>query len=203
MDLVLRMRRLARSLFVSVFLVLTATAAFAATAPKYVFYFIGDGMGPAQRQSAQYFKKVETQDPSARLIMNSLPISALVTTHSDNTMITDSAAGGTALATGFKTTNGVVGKLPDGTDVKSIAEAARDAGYAVGLATTTRITHATPAAFSAHNMSRGNENEVALDQLASDFDYLAGGGFRHFVAQGNAQGLKSKRRDGRDLVAEF
>ena len=203
MELVLRMGRIARSLFVTSLVLLTATAAFAASAPKYVFYFIGDGMGPAQRQSAQYFKKIESQDSEARLVMNSLPISALVTTHSDNTMITDSAAGGTALSTGFKTTNGLVGKLPDGTNVKTLAEAARDAGYAVGIATTTRITHATPAAFSAHNMSRGNENEIALDQLDSGFDYLAGGGFRHFVAKGNAQGLKSKRKDGRDLVAEF
>lgn len=197
-----RCKKVMKSVVFSVGLVLMASVAFAA-APKYVFYFIGDGMGPAQRQAAEYFYKIETQNPEAKLTMNSLPSSALVTTHSDNTMITDSAAGGTALATGFKTTNGVVGKLPDGTDVKTIAEAARDAGYAVGLATTTRITHATPAAFSAHNMSRGNENEIAIDQLESGFDYLAGGGFRHFVAKGNAQGLKSKRKDGRDLVAEF
>lgn len=184
-------------------LILMASAAFAAGTPKYVFYFIGDGMGPVQRQSAEYFYKMETKDPEAKLVMNSLDTSALVTTHSDNTLVTDSAAGGTALATGFKTTNGLVAKLPDGRNVKTIAEAARDAGYAVGLATTTRITHATPASFSAHNMSRGNENEIAVDQLNSGFDYLAGGGFRHFVAKGNTEGLKSKRKDDRDLVAEF
>ncbi|VVS91725.1 alkaline phosphatase [Desulfoluna spongiiphila] len=198
-----RGKKAVRTMVLSAGLVLMATAAVAAGAPKYVFYFIGDGMGPAQRQSAQYFYKMETKNPDARLLMNSLDTSALVTTHSDNTLVTDSAAGGTALATGFKTTNGLVGKLPDGTNVKTIAEAARDAGYAVGLATTTRITHATPASFSAHNMSRGNENEIAVDQLNANFDYLAGGGFRHFVAKGNADGLKSKRKDGRDLVAEF
>ena len=192
-----------RSVVLSVSLALIAPAISAADAPKYVFYFIGDGMGPAQRQAAQYFHKIETKNPEAKLLMNSFPTSALVTTHSDNTIITDSAAGGTALATGFKTTNGVIAKLPDGTDIKTIAEAARDAGYAVGLATNTRITHATPASFSAHNMSRSNENEVAIDQLNSDFDYLAGGGFRHFVAKDNTEGLKSKRNDDRDLVAEF
>ncbi|MDX2321096.1 MAG: alkaline phosphatase [Moritella sp.] len=192
-----------RSVVLSVSLALIAPAVSAADAPKYVFYFIGDGMGPAQRQSAQYFHKIETKNPEAKLLMNSFPTSALVTTHSDNTIITDSAAGGTALATGFKTTNGVISKLPDGTNIITIAEAARDAGYAVGLATTTRITHATPASFSAHNMSRGNENEIAIDQLDSNFDYLAGGGFRHFVAKGNTEGLKSKRKDDRDLVAEF
>ncbi len=196
-------KKMLKTAVVSLGLVLIASAAFAAGGPKYVFYFIGDGMGPAQRQSAQYFYKIQTKNPQAKLLMNSFPSSALVTTHSDNTMITDSAAGGTALATGFKTTNGLISKLPDGTNIKTIAEAAHDAGYVVGLATTARITHATPASFSAHNMSRGNENEIALDQLNSGFDYLAGGGYRHFVAKGNAQGLKSKRKDGRDLVAEF
>ncbi|WP_300672742.1 alkaline phosphatase [Desulfoluna sp.] len=203
MKLCQRGKNVIRIAMLSAGLVLMASAAFATSTPKYVFYFIGDGMGPAQRQSAQYFYKLETKNPEARLMMNSFPTSALVTTHSDNTLVTDSAAGGTALATGFKTTNGVVSKLPDGTNLKTIAEAARDAGYAVGIATTTRITHATPASFSAHNMSRGNENEIAIDQLNSNFDYLAGGGFRHFVAKGNAEGLKSKRKDGRDLVAEF
>jgi alkaline phosphatase len=198
-----RGKKMVHTAVLSASMVLIASAVFAAGAPKYVFYFIGDGMGPAQRQSAQYFYKIETKNPEAKLLMNSFPTSALITTHSDNTMITDSAAGGTALATGFKTTNGAISKLPDGTTIKTIAEAARDAGYAVGLATTTRITHATPASFSAHNMSRGNENEIAVDQLNSNFDYLAGGGFRHFVAKGNTEGLKSKRKDGRDLVAEF
>lgn len=191
------------SLIVLAVTLLMASGVFAATAPKYVFYFIGDGMGPAQRQSAQYFYKIQTQNPDAKLVMNTFPVSALVTTHSDNTMITDSAAGGTALATGFKTTNGAVSKLPDGTSIKTIAEAARDAGYAVGIATTTRITHATPASFSAHNMSRGNENDIAIDQLATGFEYFAGGGFRHFVAKNNKDGLKSKRKDNRNLVAEF
>jgi alkaline phosphatase len=197
------MRLIIVNVMVSFFLVLMGSVVFAASAPKYVFYFIGDGMGPSQRQAAQYFYKVVTKNPDAKLLMNSFAGSALVTTHSANTLITDSAAGGTALASGFKTTNGVIGKLPDGTNIKTIAEAARDNGYAVGIATTTRITHATPAAFSAHNMSRSNENEIAVDQLNSGFDYFAGGGFRHFVKKGNDQGLKSKRKDDRNLVAEF
>ncbi|MCG8633888.1 MAG: alkaline phosphatase [Desulfobacterales bacterium] len=180
-----------------------AGIAFGADAPKYVFYFIGDGMGPAQRQAAQYFRKVETQNPDAGLVMDGFPQSALVTTHADNTLITDSAAGGTALATGYKTTNAVIAKLPDGRDVKTIAEAVREKGYAVGIATSVRISHATPAAFSAHNMSRSMENEIAVDQVNSGFEYYAGGGYRHFVAKDNPQGLKSKRKDDRDLVAEL
>ena len=188
---------------VILYIVGVAGMALGADAPKYIFYFIGDGMGPAQRQAAQYFHKVETQNPDAKLVMNSLPHSALVTTHADNTLITDSAAAGTAMATGYKTTNAVIAKLPDGRDVKTIAEAAREKGYAVGIATSVRITHATPAAFSAHNMSRSRENEIAIDQVNSGFEYYAGGGYRHFVAKENPQGLKSKRKDDRDLVAEL
>ncbi|MCP3921681.1 MAG: alkaline phosphatase [Desulfobacterales bacterium] len=192
-----------QTVIASVCFVLIASTVFAGSAPKYVFYFIGDGMGTAQRQSAQYFYKVQTNNPDAKLLMNSFPTSTLVTTHSDNTLITDSGAGGTALSTGFKTTNDFIAKLPNGKNIKTIAEAARDAGYAIGIATTTRISHATPASFSAHNMSRYNENEIAVDQLNSGFDYFAGGGFRHFVAKNNKQGLKSKRKDSRDLVAAF
>lgn len=180
-----------------------AGTATGAEGPRYVFYFIGDGMGPAQIQAAQYFHKIETRNPDAKLVMNTFPRSALVSTHADNTLITDSAAGGTALATGYKTTNGVIAKLPDGRDVKTIAEAVREKGYAVGIATSVRISHATPAAFSAHNMSRSMENEIAVDQVNSGFEYYAGGGYRHFVARGNTRGLKSKRKDDRDLVAEL
>ncbi len=126
MTLCQRGKKMVRTVALSASVLLIASAAFAAGTPKYVFYFIGDGMGPAQRQSAQYFYKIETKNPEAKLLMNSFPTSALITTYSDNTMITDSAAGGTALATGFKTTNGAVSKLPDGTNIKTIAEAARD-----------------------------------------------------------------------------
>ena len=188
---------------VSICLSLMASFSFAQATPKYVFYFIGDGMGPAQRQAAEYFYKVTSENPDAKLMMNRFRNSALVTTHSANTLITDSGAGGTALATGFKTTNDVISKLPDGSDVKTIAEAAKENGYAVGIATTTRLTHATPASFSAHEMSRYSENEIASDQVNSGFDFFAGGGYRHFVKKGNAKGLKSKRKDDRDLIAEL
>ncbi len=186
----------------AVCLVMIAVTAFAG-APKYVFYFIGDGLGPTQRMAAELYNKLEKNDADARLVMNTFPQAALVTTYSDNTLITDSAAGGTALACGYKTTNGYIGKLPDGTDVKSIAEAAKENGYAVGIVTTTRLTHATPASFSAHNPDRNAANDIAVDQADSGFDFFAGGGYRHFVAKNNAQGLKSKRKDNVDVVKMF
>ncbi|NDV27770.1 alkaline phosphatase [Desulfovibrio sp. JC010] len=195
------LKRIVRPVVLAICLAMVAATAFAA--PKYVFYFIGDGLGPTQRMAAELYNKQEKNDAEAKLVMNTFPNAALVTTYSDNTLITDSAAGGTALACGYKTTNGYLGKLPDGTDVKSIAEAAQEKGYAVGIVTSTRLTHATPASFSAHNPDRNAANAIAVDQSDSGFDFFAGGGYRHFVAKDNAQGLKSKRKDDKDVVKMF
>lgn len=171
--------------------------------PKYVFYFIGDGMGAAQRQSAEFYKMQVEGETNYSLYMDKLPVAGINTTYSTDSMVTDSAAAGTALATGYKTNNGVIAKLPDGTDVKSIIEAAEEKGMKTGIVTSTRITHATPAVFASHNMDRNDENGIAVDYLDSGVDYFAGGGYNYFVGRDNAKGLKSKRNDDRDLVVEF
>lgn len=179
--------------------------------PKYIFYFIGDGMGTSQRQITEYYLQETTGDATKKLLLNTFPHSAINTTHSMNTLITDSAAAGTALATGYKTDNGVISKDPQGNDLKTLVEAAEEIGMATGLASTTRITHATPAVFASHNESRGNENEIAADFLDSGVDYIVGGGVRHFLPEGwkdnqtDAFGktIKSKRKDNRNLLAEF
>lgn len=167
-----------------------------AEAPKHVIYLIGDGMATAQRQVAEYYLQEQTGDKNTRLAMNSLPITGINTTHSADSLVTDSAASATALATGMKTDNGMIGVLPDGTKVTSLLESAQKKGMATGLITTTRLTHATPAAFIAKNVSRDNENEIAEDYANSGITYFAGGGYRHFVT-----GKNSKRKDGKDLVA--
>lgn len=178
---------------------------------KYVFYFIGDGMGAAQRQLAEYYLQAKEDDTEAKLLINKLPQTAINTTHSADTLITDSAAAGTALACGVKTNNGVIAQLPDGTDVETLQEAAEAAGMATGVASTTRVTHATPASFISHNIARGDENGIAVDMIDSGVDYLVGGGLRHFVpggfkdVQADVFGstIKSKRTDDRNLFAEF
>lgn len=118
-----------------------------------------------------------------KLLMNSLPFSAITTTYSADTLITDSAAAGTALATGHKTNNGVIAKTPKGENLKTLLEIAQDQGRATGLVTTTRITHATPAVFASHNMDRDDENGIAEDYVKSNVDYFAGGGYRHFAGK--------------------
>lgn len=171
-----------------------------AEGPKYIFYFIGDGMGAAQRQISEEYKK-GVMNKDGKLLMNSLPFSAITTTYSADTLITDSAAAGTALATGHKTNNGVIAKTPKGENLKTLLEIAQEQGRATGLVTTTRITHATPAVFASHNMDRDDENGIAEDYVKSNVDYFAGGGYRHFA--GKDSGLSSKRKDSRDLVKEF
>ncbi len=179
--------------------------------PKYVFYIIGDGMGAPQRQVAQDFLRAKTNNPSKELLMNSFDVAGLNTTYSANSLITDSAAAGTALACGVKTNSGVIGMDIKGRAVKSLITAAGEHGMATGVITTTRLTHATPASFVAHNISRNNPNEIAEDLLVSNVDFFAGGGIRHFIPKsmrienGDAKGktIKSKRKDERNLIKEF
>lgn len=168
------------------FLFIIAIAAGAAgKKPKYVFYFIGDGMGPSHVLGTELFlgeKEGKIGRPSP-LCFSQFPYSAFVTTFSASNGVTDSAASGTALATGHKTTNGYIGAAPDGTPVYSVAHAAKAAGYAVGVATTVCINHATPGAFYAHNTSRNNYHDIAKDMLVAGYDFYAGGDAKCSTAQ--------------------
>ena len=144
-----------------------------AAAPKYVFIFIGDGMSMPQRMVAEEFSMKIGHGP---LAMNSLPYQACTRTKAANSITTDSAAAATAIACGHKTNNGMLGMTPDGERVESCAERAKAAGRKVGIITTVTIVHATPAGFYAHRKSRGQSYRIALDLIASGFDYFAGGG---------------------------
>lgn len=157
-------------------LLLVATVGFAQN-PKYVFYFIGDGMGPSHVLGTELYLG-ELQGEIGRpqkMCFTQFPESAFVTTFSKSNGVTDSAASGTALATGEKTNNGHIGVKPDGTPVYSVAYAAKQAGYAVGVATTVCINHATPGAFYAHQKSRNNYVNIADEMLVAEYDFYAGG----------------------------
>lgn len=157
-------------------LLLIALAATGAT-PKYVFYFIGDGMGPTHVLSTEmYLGELNGQiGRPYRICFTEFPQTAFVTTFSASNGVTDSAASGTALATGHKTNNGFLGMTPDGTKVNSIAAMAKSAGYAVGISTTVPINHATPGAFYAHQSSRNNYRQIAEELISSKYDFFAGG----------------------------
>lgn len=167
--------------------------------PKYIFFFIGDGNGMPQRSLAEYYKNTVMGDPEP-LVMHTLPISADISTHSSSTLITDSGAAATALSSGYKTYNGAIGVDNNETPQVTLLEALADKGFVTGLITTTRMTHATPATFASHQPSRSMENEIARDYLNEGVDFLAGGGYRHFV--GADSEFKSKRKDS-GLIKEY
>ena len=158
--------------------VLTALSAVAAqqrtpNPVKYVFLFIGDGMSIPQRMMTEEFLRLNNREG---LLINALPNNAITYTRSANSFITDSAASGTAIACGTKTDNGKIGVNPKGEKLESVAYAAKKAGKKVGIITSVTINHATPAAFYAHNDSRGNYYEIGEELVASGFEYFAGGG---------------------------
>ncbi|MBQ5896207.1 MAG: alkaline phosphatase [Bacteroidaceae bacterium] len=166
-------------------LLLVATTGFAQ--PKYIFYFIGDGMGPSHVLATELYLG-ELQGVIGRpqkLVFTQFPESAFVTTFSASNGVTDSAASGTALSTGYKTSNGRIGTDADGNDIYSVAYDAKNAGMAVGIATTVCINHATPSAFYAHNNSRNNYNEIAQWMLEADYDFYAGGDAKCTTEQRN------------------
>lgn len=143
--------------------------------PKYIFLFIGDGLGAVQAQIADDFLRSTQSDSLAFL---QLPQKGMQTTCSLSSKITCSPASATAIATGQKTAAGRVGMGAGETDtLKSIANIAKDWGYKVGILTSVSIDHATPAAFYAHTNSRANYNEIAMQLGASGFDFFAGGDF--------------------------
>ncbi|WP_256975633.1 alkaline phosphatase [Paenibacillus sp. MY03] len=155
---------------------------------KNVILMIPDGMGISYLTATRIYKGEELSfERYAKGLMK---------TYSNDTNITDSAAAGTAMATGYKTNNGVIAVTPDGKRPESILDAARDKGKSTGLVATSRITHATPAVFTAHDPSRGNEVALATEYI-NNVDVILGGGRDMFLPQ--AEGGQQPERN---LVAE-
>lgn len=149
----------------------------AAEAPKYVFYFIGDGMGINEVVNAQLYKKhvLKHEKP---LVMTTFPVASMATSHSASSDVTDSAAAGTALATGHKTKNGMLGMNADTVAVTSIAKVLFDNGYGVGLVTSVAIDDATPGAFYTHVPNRGQFYEIGRHLAESGYQFAAGSALR-------------------------
>ena len=181
---------LARRLALALLLIILASSCLASQAPRNVILFIGDGMGIGQVTAARL--------ANGPLALDTMPVTGLVTTQALDSVVTDSAAAATALATGFKTNNGGISMLPDGTKPRTICELARELGKWIGLVTTDSITGATPAAFVAHVPKRGKEQGIAAQILASKAEVVLGGGRRQFLPT-DAGGM---RIDGRDLIFE-
>lgn len=158
-----------------------------------VIFMIGDGMGISHITAA----RIQKQGVKGRLHLERMPVTRWLTTHTANELVTKSDAGGTALATGFKTRNGMIGMTPDSVPVLSILEAARDIGKSTGIITTSYLTDATPAAFATHVPRRSDQQTIARQLIESRVDILFGGGREQFLPTSSPNGV---RTDGLNLI---
>jgi len=165
--------------FLLLTIVIVFLALFAQGKAKYIFLIIGDGMGLNQINGTEMYQaELEGNIGFKPLVFTQFPNAGLIRTHSASNGVTDSAAAGTALATGSKTKNGTVGL--DSTlfnPVYSIAVKARNAGKKVGILTSCGLDDATPAAFYAHQTKRNMQYEIANDAFSSRFDFFGGATF--------------------------
>ena len=165
----------------SIFLVSLLCAGFsslnAQESPKYIFYFIGDGMGMGHVAATQAYNRMilNNEEP---LLMMQFPVVGMLTTHSASSPVTDSAAAGTALSAGYKTKNGMLGMDADSVAVESIAAQLFSKGYGVGLVTSVPPDDATPGAFYAHVPDRGMYYDITVQAAQSGYQFLGGSKLR-------------------------
>jgi len=165
-----------------------------------VVLFVGDGMGVEHLKAARWVAAGE----HGKLSMDAMPVSGMLSTHSSDSPVTDSAAAATAMAAGVKTKNGAIAMDELLVSVPTILEIAAATGRSVGLVTTTPMAHATPAAFAAHVENRKAMPEIARQMLVAEPDLLLGGGEDEFLPaqQTGCHPQPGERDDGRDLIAE-
>ena len=154
---------------------------------KYVFYFIGDGMGPNQVLNAEMYQAaIQGINGRVPLCMTQFPYSGQAATFSASDGITDSAAAGTCLASGKKTNNGMIGQTPDGAPVYSVASQLKAEGWGIGIMSTVPVDHATPASHYAHAEKRSNYYLIGTHLAESNFDFFGGGGFQRPINKDDA-----------------
>lgn len=153
---------------------------------KNVILMIGDGMSLMDVYAAWVCNR-------GRLWLDNAQYIGLSATHCTDKLITDSGAGGTALATGHKTKYHAVGVDPEGKPLTTIIDLAKRKDKDAGIAVTCRLWDATPADFCCHNINRGNEQEIVADYPTSGVDFAFGGGAKYFT----------NRKDGRNIFEEL
>lgn len=181
------MRRTSLTAVAAMTLVVLAGAQAYADDPKYVFFFLGDGMSSSQVQSTEAFlttlhggsanKAADLLKAENRLNMSKMAIQGMQTTYDAHSLITDSASAGTAFACGIKTLSGVVGMDETQTSkVKSVAQLAHERGKKVGIITSVSLDHATPASYYASVPNRGYMNNIATQMANTGYEFFGGGG---------------------------
>jgi alkaline phosphatase len=192
------LRQLIGILFLILALVFSVAAA-SADQPKYVFFFLGDGMASAQIQATEAYlasltgNENEAQHllkPDNRLNMTGMPVQGMQTTYDSLALMTDSASAGTAFACGVKTESGVIGMDSSKTvSYKSVAQLAKEAGRKVGIVTSVSLNHATPASYYASVSNRGMMNSIATQMAQSGYEFFGGGGITSATSPNNIWNL--------------
>lgn len=182
-------------LYTTLFAALLPT--FSHAAPKNIIFMIGDGMGPAYLSAYRYYQDNPATKQVETTVFDQLWVGMASTYPDDDTIVTDSAAGATALATRTKSYNGAISVNHQHQPLTTLLEIAKAKGKATGIISTSQINHATPASFMAHNKSRKNYLEIADDYVDNKVnqqfvaDLMFGGGTDFFI------------RPDRNLVNEF
>ncbi|EXG83306.1 alkaline phosphatase [Saccharibacillus sacchari] len=176
----------------------TATQAQADGTVKNVIFLIGDGMGPSYTAAYRYMIDKASTPTMEKTVFDPYLV-GMQTTYSEDEHqnITDSASAATAMSAAVKTYNAAIAVDNDQTEVKTVLEQAKENGMSTGLVATSEITHATPAAYGAHDISRKNMDAIADDY----FDEMIGGQHKIDVLLGG--GKSNFARKDRDLTAEF
>jgi alkaline phosphatase len=170
-------------------------------APKNIIILFADGVAPTQWDFGKYSSRVlRGQSFATTDAVFRDGVLGLISTHSHDSYVTDSAAAGSAMSTGHKVLNGSVSITPDGKAQRTVMQAAKAAGKRIGLVTTATVYDATPAAFALNAKSRRNYQALVDQYLALEPDVLLGGGADFFLPAGAPGG---KRKDGKDVIAAF
>lgn len=174
---------------------------YAAQPPKNIIIMFADGAAPTQWDFGRYSSAVLRKQPFATTdIVFRKGVLGLLSTNPYGPYVTDSAAGASAMSTGFKVENGAVSVTPDGTPRLTVMQAARAAGKRIGLVTTATVYDATPAAFSVNMKSRRDSQALVDLYLELEPDVLMGGGADYFLPAGAPGG---KRKDSKDVIDAF
>ncbi|KAJ3109714.1 hypothetical protein HDU96_007159 [Phlyctochytrium bullatum] len=173
-----------------------------------VILMISDGFGPASQVMARnYYKEVNGLPRTAKLPLDDILVGSSRTL-SSSSFVTDSAAGATAFACALKTYNGAIGVASDRLPCATVLEAAKAKGFLTALVVTSRITHATPASFSAHVPDRNLEQEILLYQLGNyslgrNVDLMFGGGYCFYLPKGEPGSCRTDDADPKAVAGRY
>jgi alkaline phosphatase len=215
--------KLVTKTLIAISLGLVSSLSFAQSPVKNVILMIGDGMGPGQMGLLEeYARKAPNsiyhgRDTALKTLIDNGVLGMSLHSPAD-ALVVDSACSASHLASGIDAPSEAIGLDMDGNSVESVLEIAKKQGKATGLVSDTRLTHATPAAFAAHQPHRSLESEIAEDMLANNVDVMLSGGLRYWIPKSvNDHGelyekivlqtggdikIKSKRSDQKNLLAE-